>query len=456
MAILVICPELWMFLPLPLPVPVPLLQIIDGYLDGKSCYFARKKPSRNPLSLSKQTLMKFNNLLPAIVFTVSCLPAILPAEIVLKTPASDEIITNMAPELRSFLNMSQADRREFFNDKEKRNTLNKLRDAQPYTFTWDCTRGETGTFTVILSEKDDYSEPSPTLVLPPRDKANPNEARLVNFPIGKVFYWKVKCVSEDGKTVTSGTGRFKTDAFPPRLLTIPDVGNIRDQGGRKGLDGRMIRQGMIFRSAGLNNNSPDFSWDRTKWKKEKIADFSIGASKLTPASIDYINNVLHWKTDLDLRSPGEVASMTESPAGPGVRWVHHSSAAYGSIFGKNGSCTGSGPEAMAKNFRLFCDRANYPIDFHCIAGADRTGALAYVLAGVLGVDSDDLVRDWEITANNYFKYEKMFDDLVDGFVRFGAPEDPLHKKIEAYLYKIGITEQEIAAFRSIMLEDPHP
>jgi protein-tyrosine phosphatase len=365
----------------------------------------------------------------------------------------------MAPALRSFLDMPQADRREFFNDKEKRKTLHKVRDAQPCLFSWTCTDGETGTFTVIISEKEDFSVPSPTLVIPPATNANlatnanPNEARIVNFLIGKTFYWKVECLSPDGKKTTSGTGRFKTDAFPPRLLTIPNVGNVRDLGGRRGIDGRMIRQGMIFRSAGLNNNSPDFSWDRKKWKKEKIEDFRIGSSRLTPASADYINRVLHWKTDLDLRSPGEVASMTKSPAGPGVKWIHRSSESYGRIFGKNGDCTGNGPKAMAKNFRLFCDRANYPVDFHCIAGADRTGALAYVLGGILGVDSDDLARDWEITANNYFKYEKMFDDLVDGFNRFGAPEDPLHKKVEAYLYKIGITEQEIATFRAIMLED---
>ncbi len=208
----------------------------------------------------------------------------------------------------------------------------------------------------------------------------------------------------------------------------------------------MIRQGLIYRSAGLNANSPDFNWDRTKWKKERIEDFRIGETKLSPVGVAYINDVLHWKTDLDLRSPGEVATMKESPAGPAVNWEHHSSLSYGGIFGQNGNCTGEGPEAMARNFRLFCDRANYPIEFHCIAGADRTGALAYVLNGVLGVKADDLEKDWEITANSYFKYEKMFDSLAGGFDQFGAPGDPLHKKIEAYLQKIGVTPEEIASF----------
>ena len=389
-----------------------------------------------------------------ILLAALCLPTLLLAEIVLKAPAPGETITTVAPQLRAFLDLPPAERRAFFDDKDRRETLHKVRDAQPYTFTWDCTGGETGAFSVVISEKADFSEPSPALVLPPKDKAAPHEARIVNLLIGKTYYWKVVCTPADGKTSISQTSRFRTDALPPRLLTLPDVGNVRDLGGRRGLDGRMIRQGMIFRSAGLNKNSPDFNWDRKKWKKDNIADFRIGASNLTPASVDYINAGLHWKTELDLRGPGEVASMKESPAGPGVKWVHHSSASYGGIFGKDGSCTGSGPETMAKNFRLFCDRANYPIDFHCIAGADRTGALAYVLEGVLGVDRDDVTKDWEISANPYFSYEKMFDHLADGFDKFGAPGDPLYKKIEAYLYKIGITPQEVAAFRSIMLGKP--
>ncbi len=380
------------------------------------------------------------------------LPGLLHAEIVLKSPSSDATISTIAPELRAFLEMPQDQRREFFNDREKRKTLNKVRNALPYAFTWDCTAGEHGPFRVLISEKEDFSSPSPALALPSNETANPNEALITNFLIGKTYYWKVEGLDVADQHAVSKTGSFHTDPLAPRLLAIPNIENARDLGGRVGLDGRMIRQGLIYRSAGLNANSPDFDWDRTKWKKERIEDFRIGETKLSPAGVAYINEVLHWKTDLDLRSPGEVATMKESPAGPAVNWVHHSSLSYGSIFGQEGNCTGEGPEAMARNFRLFCDRANYPIEFHCIAGADRTGALAYVLNGVLGVKADELEKDWEITANSYFKYEKMFDSLAGGFDQFGAPGDPLYKKIEAYLQKIGIKPEEIASFRAIMLE----
>ena len=387
-----------------------------------------------------------------LVLALLCsLPAALPAEILLEAPADGETITTTAPALRAFLDLSGPERRACFNDPARRRALHAVRDAQPCRFAWTCTAGETGTFRVVVSEQPDFSTPSPALALPTRAD-RPHEARLANFLIGRTYFWKVVCTLPGGGEVTSRSGRFQTDPRPPRLLVIPQLGNVRDLGGRPGLGGRMIRQGMIFRSSGLNQNSPDRDPERKDADKRDPKSFRIGATKLTPDGAAYLTRVLGCRTDLDLRGPTEVGSMTASPAGPGVRWINHASSAYGDIFGPDGSCTGAGPEAMRDNFRVFCDRANYPIVVHCIGGADRTGALAYVLNGVLGVDGDELARDWEITAHDYFTYEKMFDDLARGFDRFGAPGEPLSRKIEAYLRRIGVTPEEIAGFRAIMLE----
>ena len=43
---------------------------------------------------------------------------------------------------------------------------------------------------------------------------------------------------------------------------------------------------------------------------------------------------------------------------------------------------------------MFLDPANYPIDFHCIAGQDRTGAVAFILNALLGVEEEELYLDW--------------------------------------------------------------
>ena len=41
----------------------------------------------------------------------------------------------------------------------------------------------------------------------------------------------------------------------PRLIRVARVPNVRDLGGRVTEDGRRVRQGLLFRSAGLNDNA---------------------------------------------------------------------------------------------------------------------------------------------------------------------------------------------------------
>jgi protein-tyrosine phosphatase len=45
------------------------------------------------------------------------------------------------------------------------------------------------------------------------------------------------------------------------------------------------------------------------------------------------------------------------------------------------------------------DPANHPMVFHCTAGKDRTGLMAMLLLGALGVSDDDIVTDYELTTH---------------------------------------------------------
>jgi protein-tyrosine phosphatase len=45
------------------------------------------------------------------------------------------------------------------------------------------------------------------------------------------------------------------------------------------------------------------------------------------------------------------------------------------------------------------DPANHPMVFHCTAGKDRTGLMAMLLLGALGVPDEDIVRDYELTTH---------------------------------------------------------
>jgi len=343
------------------------------------------------------------------------------------------------------------------------------RRSLPFVLTWKVTNNERGPWAVRLGKKADLSD---ARVIPVHKSVKPDAKGVVTFTldranleIGETYHWSVTahaacdkwghagtaCICKNRKApVASPVASFETESNAPRWIAIEGrVSNIRDLGGRMTRCGRRVRQGLVYRGQGLNDNS--IIGER-------------GADRLTLADVDYLTKTLGIRTDLDLRSAGEISQMTGSPLGSSVAFVWRSSEAYKGIFSaKPGSAmTPDAMKTMAANFRLFCDKANYPIYFHCIGGADRTGSLAYVLNGVLGVDRHDLETDWESTfypvlaemesgynGPDYWRLEQHFDR---GFAKYGKPNESWNTRIELYLKDCGITDGEIARFREIMLE----
>ena len=54
-------------------------------------------------------------------------------------------------------------------------------------------------------------------------------------------------------------------------------------------------------------------------------------------------------------------------------------------------------EALISVMNAFINDPDYALYFHCRIGADRTGTLAYLLEGLLGVSEEDRYRDYEMT-----------------------------------------------------------
>jgi protein-tyrosine phosphatase len=50
--------------------------------------------------------------------------------------------------------------------------------------------------------------------------------------------------------------------------------------------------------------------------------------------------------------------------------------------------------------QVVADPANQPVVFHCAAGKDRTGLVAALLLGALGVDDEIIASDYAITAEH--------------------------------------------------------
>lgn len=380
----------------------------------------------------------FAGLLLALLVATGCATP----KIALLVPVQDATLVQTPKEMREFLMLESEPRKEYFNDKAKRAVLYQQHQSLPNTFVWQATE-PLADVRVEFALDPDFQTNAQELLTSLQFAGKTGVAKVCNFMVGKTIYWRVKGVAPNGRTVTSATRSFQTEDLLPRQITLPGVDNVRDVGGWKTLDGRRMKQGIIFRSAGLNWDSPDWNWDPAKRIDPKLS--RIGETAILPEGIQYFVEKVGVKTELDLRWDGEVATMSESPMGPKVKWIHSSSLDYGRL------SEDEGKEASARNFKLCADLNNYPIDFHCIAGADRTGTLAYILCGLVGVSEDDLRKDWEVTARDYFTYAR-YDQISHIFDQYGAPEDPLSVKIQNYLLQIGVTQEEINAFKTLILE----
>ena len=189
--------------------------------------------------------------------------------------------------------------------------------------------------------------------------------------------------SEDRGVIPSEPITFTSDARGPRNLYVEGVENVRDLAGF----GHM-KQGMIYRSGRFNEDKKD----------QRI---TIGES-----GIYEMNNHLKIKTEIDLRrtSNNEVGGLTDtSPLGEDVKYIQ-----LPMYYGGNNILTFVGkasgdtyeydnPKEIANFFDILSDETNYPIDFHCSIGKDRTGCLAYLVEGLLGANEEELMRDYMFT-----------------------------------------------------------
>ena len=355
-----------------------------------------------------------------------------PLEIV--SPKEGAMVPTLTPDMKAYLAQPRAERVKQFADPAERKRIAKFGDRPQKTLlSWTCTAPvATGT---VWSVKVRRAKDGKVVFT---EKTHKTSLEIDNLEIACDYKWRVKGVAADGAQLRA-EGTFRTEDIAPRLIHLSRVHNMRDLGGRVGLGGRRVRQGIVYRSAGLNANAH---------KSKSKGGMVPGDVTLTDKSRAYAKGVLGIRTDLDLRSDRECFGMTGSPLGPEVKWIKISSSAYSGM-GKD-----SGKEAFAKVFRVFLDEKNYPIDFHCIAGADRTGSLAFILGALLGVDEDELWRDWEVTA---FQKEKIdfghrtrFSKLVKVFDAF--PGASIHEKVAAYVKSLGFTDADIEKFRAIMLE----
>ena len=259
----------------------------------------------------------------------------------------------------------------------------------------------------------------------PPDKT---EAQVHSLKVGTQYYWRVVGTDMAGEPVCSSVASFRTADEAPRWIFFEGVPNVRDLGGWMTKTGQRVRQGLVYRGGEMNSHQT-----------------------ATAAGLKFAEEELGIHTDLDIRGPAELAVLASGgPAlSPHVKWINVRLRAYDEIDNAEQFA------AYAKVFRILLDPANFPIYMHCWGGADRTGTLVFLLNAVLGVQDEELLLDYEMTALATWGARSRDNELFQGFLamleRF-APGQDFQAQATAYWRAAGVTTAELDHFTELFLE----
>lgn len=312
----------------------------------------------------------------------------------------------------------------------------KLHDSQAAKLSWSVNGSKE--YTVHISENKDFSNS----ITFKTDKNNLNPGMLIP---GRTYYWKV--IGQKSSDAIAG-GKIVTKNTPVRFINVEGVGNFRDMGGWVTESGKTVAYGKLYRGRQLDGIT-------SSGKKvfEKLA----------------------IKTEIDIRmeknSPSQIGGL-------GLNYKYFDTP--DTMFMYNRIFNTQNKEKVTENYKaifaLLADESNYPFYIHCTAGADRTGTLAFLINGYLGVSYEDLTRDFELTSfspsgsrwrgsgaggtfgsndfqmagdKSYVAWGLLHKEMMG---KFGTGDGKLSSAIENYLVNyVGVPAAHLESMKSIML-----
>ncbi|MBN1669720.1 MAG: tyrosine-protein phosphatase [Kiritimatiellae bacterium] len=260
-----------------------------------------------------------------------------------------------------------------------------------------------------------------------------SSATACNLKIGWTYAWQVKAYSGGTLLGTSDVWTFRTPHATPRWIRVDGGTNMRDLGGRITAEGKMTRQGLLYRTAQF-----DFYTNST------------GAGVVAPGCVQDLRDI-GLVSELDLRRGGPYDVLNT----PYINYYNHG--IYNYTSGVQSAV--SYPE-VANCFRRMADTNNLPLAFHCAGGADRAGTLALLLECILGWTEEEIHTDYEYTTlcalyqtrdrnSGYYPWMPVVDYLKSW--------DPAAQSLKVgawnYLLSIGVTEADLNTIRDTMLAD---
>jgi protein-tyrosine phosphatase len=241
-----------------------------------------------------------------------------------------------------------------------------------------------------------------------------------------------------------------------RVLALEGCFNFRDLGGYETSDGRSVRWRALFRADGPHAlTAADVS---------TLSELGV-ATIIDLRTVDEAAQRGRWQDHID-RAVSHHLPMTDVLPDEAelLQWVEaaHIGDHYGAIADR-------GANAITAAIRILARDGALPAMFHCSAGKDRTGVLAAIVLGLLGVPDETIVADYALSRE---AMERLWEWLranatdIEQLERY-APAvrsaEPLTMRVfierlrdeygtfENYAGALGLTD-EVAVLRTALLE----
>jgi protein-tyrosine phosphatase len=130
----------------------------------------------------------------------------------------------------------------------------------------------------------------------------------------------------------------------------------------------------------------------------------------------------------------------------------------------------NGAPALRSTFELVASQDGLPAVFHCIAGRDRTGVVAALILGSLGVSADDIADDYAITGTHLKRQAHRFarqamrleltteqmtrvlETEAEAMHSFLQELSRRHGSVEGAVLALGVQEPTLTTLRDALIE----
>ena len=304
--------------------------------------------------------------------------------------------------------------------------IEELSRPMPVDLSWKTKNNSPVTYKVSISENEDLTDP---IIIETRESS----ASVYNLKIGTKYYWNVTAKYESSTHISS-TETFEIESYGPRNLYVDGVTNVRDVGGWVIDNTHRVKQGLFYRSGRFNTSG-----------------ISTISKEVTSAGEKVLLDDLKIKSEMDLRrvDNNEVGSITSSVLGDEVTYFScPMNWEVGNILEDN--------VEMVKHIfsDILAKEENYPLIFHCNIGTDRTGLIAYLLNGLLGVSEENLYYDYLFSNFGLIGSLRTPGNIKSYVDTIKWTEGHnLSDKINNYLLSIGVNNEDISAIKNIFIEN---